>query len=210
MLMVPSLGKAKRDATDMTPFEQGQHDAFVQVGLIKTAIPLGGPGILARAGSWLKPKALGLGRMLFGQPKKFVGELAKGQALGKGGLIRQGLGSAFSAKNPLSIALNYGLPAYQLYGIAKSNDPNKAEQIGGFAGSTLAGAAMSRPFGMVGSIAGSMLGSRIGSGVVGAGRKLLGKELPPPVQPNPEQLMQQQMQQARAAQQAGNYPRLYA
>jgi hypothetical protein len=196
----------------MTPFEQGQHDAFVQVGLIKTAIPIGpaGAGLLSRVGGGLARFGRSAGRMLFGQPGKFVGELAKGQALSKGGLIQQGVRGAFSAKSPLSIAFNYGLPAYQLYGIAKSNDPNKAEQIGGFAGSTLAGAAMSKPFGMVGSIAGSMLGQRIGSGVVGAGRKLLGKELPPPTQPNSEQAMQQQMQQAYAAQQAGNYPRLYS
>jgi hypothetical protein len=192
-----------------TPFEQGKHAAFTQLGLIKVAIPIPtgavAPGLLSRIGGGLSRFGGAVKRTLIGEPGKFVGELAKGKAFSSGGMMHHGIRDAFSARNPLSLALNYGLPAYSLYGIMKSDSPDKPGQLGGFVGSTLGGAALSRPFGLVGGIAGSLIGHRLGAGAVHAGQRLTGTVPPEPQQPDAAAMVRQHMQQAYNQQNPGNY-----
>lgn len=165
----------------MTPYQQGHYDVMAQLGIEKIAIAVG-TSSLDRAGGWIKekvPKAVSfIGRTLFGQPKKFLEEAGAGKAFSKGSLIRQGIGGAFSMKGPLSLAMNYGLPAYKIYNIMKAGPGERAEQVGGLAGGTVLGAALGKPFGMVGSMVGNAVGSRAGSALARLGKKVTGQDQP--------------------------------
>ena len=186
----------------MTPFETGRADVFSTLGLEKVALVMphlppaaatvgraaGGVaktvGEEAPVGFWK-----GVGRNLWGQPGKAFKEVGEGKAFTGKGLFAEGL----KAPTLFTKGVLYGIPAYMGYNILKGNDPDKAQQLGGLAASTLAGNAMWGPFGMLGGAAVMPIADRIGRGVVNLGQKLTGTFGSDPQ--NPYHQYQQQQRQ---------------
>jgi len=174
----------------MTPFETGRADVFSILGLEKLALVMPhvvsnaaknvvSPGGLGRAAAGVAKTVgeeppigfwKGVGRNLWGQPIKAVKEIGSGKAFKSEGLFAEGL----KAPKLWHKALLYGLPAYMGYNILKSNDPDKAQQLGGLAASTFAGNALYGPLGMIGGALAMPIADRIGRGAVNIGQKLTG------------------------------------
>jgi len=145
----------------MTPYETGRADTFAALGLTKEAFV---------APPWLKTMGTNFKEGLIGNPKKFFGEVRQGKAFGSEGMIRKGL----KPHGALEAGLFYGLPAVQGYGIMKSNDSDKAQQLGGMAASNMAMLAAYRPLGMLGGVVAAPIADRLGRGAVTVGQKLTG------------------------------------
>jgi hypothetical protein len=168
----------------MTPFETGRADTFSALGLEKVAlvVPHIPPAAAATAGraagnvSKTVAKEPGLGfwghakRTLIGQPLEAMRQIGSGKAFKGDGLFAEGL----KAPKLWEKGMLYGIPAYMGYNILKGNDPDKAQQIGGLAASTLAGNALWGPLGMVGGMVAMPIADRIGRGAVNIGQKLTG------------------------------------
>ncbi len=147
-------------------YNEGREEMLRTLGISKTATPLIAKApLLARAGGWLKQKlpqwGQGAKEMAIGSPGKFVDELSRGKAFGKGSLVRQ----SFHAPGLLNKVFWYGLPAYEGAKIMRSDDPDKAARMGGLIGGTALGIGAFRPLGLAGSMGLGMLGERVGSGV---------------------------------------------
>jgi hypothetical protein len=167
----------------MTPFETGRADTFAALGLEKVAFAVPHlPPAAATAGraagnvSKTVAKEPGLGfwghakRTLIGQPLEAMRQIGSGKAFKGDGLFAEGL----KAPKLWEKGMLYGIPAYMGYNILKGNDPDKAQQIGGLAASTLAGNALWGPLGMVGGMVAMPIADRIGRGAVNIGQKLTG------------------------------------
>jgi hypothetical protein len=185
----------------MTPFETGRADTFAALGLEKVALvmprlPSGAATVGRAVGNVSKTvaKEPGLGfwghakRTVVGQPVEAMKQIGSGKAFKGDGLFAEGL----KAPRMFDKALLYGLPAYMGYNILKGNDPDKAQQIGGLAASTLAGNALWGPFGMLGGVVAMPIADRIGRGAVNIGQKLTGTFDSDPQ--NPYRQYQQQRQ----------------
>jgi hypothetical protein len=109
-------------------------------------------------------------KFMFGEPINFGKELMSGKGFSSGSMMHQGM----QAPHLLDKALLYGLPAYLGYRTMKSDDPDKAQQLGGLAVSTLGTNALYRPLGMVGSMAAFPILDRIGRGAVNVAQKATG------------------------------------
>lgn len=167
----------------MTSFETGRADVFTALGLEKVALVMPHlPPSAATAGRAAAGVAKtvggepplgfwrGVGRNLWGQPRKAMKEIGAGTAFTSKGLFAEGL----KAPTLFTKGLLYGIPAYMGYNILKSNDPDKAQQLGGLTASTLAGNALWGPFGMIGGALAMPIADRIGRGAVNIGQKLTG------------------------------------
>lgn len=164
----------------MTPFEYGHASVLQSLGLEKVAFKI--PDRLKSFGRDFKEG-------LVGSPIQFGKELLSGKAFTRKGMMYEGL----KAPRLFDKALLYGLPSYMGYNIMKSGDPDKAQQLGGLAASTLGTAAMYKPFGMLGSMLAMPALDRIGRGAVTVGQKLTGTYNTNPR--NPYQQYQQQSMQ---------------
>jgi hypothetical protein len=149
-------------------FQQGYNAGLRQLGIEKTALAL--PGWAARRIPGLKSFGRNVATNLVGQPKQFVKELRSGTAFGRDSLMAEG----FKAPKLWQKALMYGFPAVSAVQTLRSDDPNKANSIGGLIGSTVLGTAAFGPFGMLGSIPASMAGDFIGQRLVRGSQRLLG------------------------------------
>lgn len=122
---------------------------------------------------WVAQKAPGfltnVRHNIIGQPIRAYKQLRQGTLFGKGGLVRSGL----SAPTWGSKLLLYGIPAGMAAYTAAGDDPDKYEQIGGLATSTLAGGAAFGPLGMLGAMAAMPLASRAGRHLGGGVRHLV-------------------------------------
>lgn len=168
----------------MTPFEQGRQDTFLSLGLEKVAliIPRVTPATVSTVGraganvgkTMAKEPNVGfwgnVRRSAIGRPIEAIKQIGSGKAFSRGGLFAEG----FEAPKLWHKALLYGLPAYLGYDILKGNDPDKAQQLGGLAASTLAGNALFGPLGMVGGAIAMPIADRMGRGLVNIGQKLTG------------------------------------
>jgi hypothetical protein len=166
-----------------SPYKSGYQNALNSLGLTKIAVSVTQAGaampLARRAGQWLKAKLPAFGRslkeMTIGSPLEFGREIVEGKALAPRSLIRQ----SFHTPGMLNKLLWYGIPAYQAAGILQSQEPNKAERMGGMLGGTVLGMGAFRPLGLAGSMALGTLGERVGEGVVRAGKSFLPKPTPP-------------------------------
>jgi hypothetical protein len=168
----------------MTPFETGREDIFLALGLEKIAfaVPHIPPAAVATAGRvganvgkniakepgsgfWANVRQSAIGR-----PIEAIKQIGSGKAFTRGGIFAEG----FEAPKLWQKGLLYGIPAYLGYNVLKSNDPDKAQQLGGLAASTLAGNALFGPLGMVGGAIAMPLADRMGRGLVNIGQKLTG------------------------------------
>ena len=144
-------------------YDNGYSQVFTDLGLEKFANPV------AR---WLAQKAPGfvksVGSNMIGHPIRAYHQLRAGTLFGNRGLVREGL----HAPGVLNKALMYGIPAAMGAYTLAGNDPDKYEQIGGLAGSTLAAGAVFGPLGMVGAMGALPLGTSVGRHVGGAIRNL--------------------------------------
>jgi hypothetical protein len=161
----------------MTPFEEGHFSMMRALGLEKVAF---------QAPGWLKGVGTSFKEGLIGSPVAFGKEVMSGKAFTGKGMLAEGL----RAPGMFNKALLYGLPTYMGYNIMKGNDPDKAQQLGGLAASTLGTAAMYKPFGMLGGMLAMPALDRIGRGAVTVGQKLTGTFNSNPR--NPYQQYQQQ------------------
>jgi hypothetical protein len=178
----------------MTPFEAGHYAVLVALGLEKIALNI--PSMATNAAKSMASSATsagglgraaagaaktiaeeppvgfwkGVGRNLWGQPVKAIKEVGSGKAFTSQGLFAEGM----KAPNLLTKGLLYGLPAYMGYNIMKSDDPDKAQQLGGLAASTVVGNAMWGPLGMIGGALTMPIADRIGRGAVNLGQKVTG------------------------------------
>jgi len=154
-------------------YDRGYMDVLQQLGIEKTAavVPRLNFGAWAsKAVPVLKNFGKSVGQNLWGQPGNFVKEIRAGKALRKDSLIAEG----FKAPKLWHKALMYGFPAVSAVQTLRSDDPNKAQALGGLVGSVALGTAAFGPFGMLGSIPASFAGEHIGSKLVGGTKRLLG------------------------------------
>ena len=183
----------------MTPYEQGQQDALYHMGLCKTAATIrptiaAGKPLFQRLKGWFKKKVPDPKKtvrdMLVGDPRRVAAEY---QAGGIKGLFRKGdpanrinpgiFRESMIAKDPISIALFYGLPAWEAGQIAFDEEGNKGRRIGETVGSGLLGAATWKPLGMLGMMATDPIGRTIGGSIGSLGDAATGgggKQQPPP------------------------------
>lgn len=149
-------------------YQQGYNAALQRLGLEKIAFRI--PKWVVRTGPKLKEMGSDLATMTVGSPKKFMQELRSGTALGPKGLIRE----SFKAPALWQKALFYGFPAVSAVQTLRSNDPDKAESLGGLAGGMLLGTAAMGPFGMLGSYPLGFLGEHLGSRLVRGAKRMTG------------------------------------
>jgi hypothetical protein len=149
-------------------YQYGYNAALRQLGLEKNAAFF--PGAAARFMPKLKSFGKAVGTNLFGQPKKFVGELRSGTAFGKDSLLAEG----FKAPKLWQKALMYGLPAASAVQTLRSDDPDKAGSIGGLIGGTALSTAAFGPFGMLGAIPANYAGEFLGKRLVRGTQRILG------------------------------------
>lgn len=144
-------------------YDLGYRQAHAVLGIEKFANPV------AR---WLVQKAPGflhnVRTNVIGQPIRAFNQLRQGTLFSKGGLVREGL-SAPSWKSKL---LLYGIPAGMAAYTIAGDDPDKFEQVGGLATSTLAAGAAFGPLGMLGASAVMPITTRWGRHLGGGVRKL--------------------------------------
>lgn len=145
----------------MTPFEAGQLDTLKSLGIVKEAFSIP---------PWLRTAGRNFKEGFIGSPGKFLKELRQGKAFKREGMIAEG----FKPRGAIEAGLFYGIPSYQGYSIMKSNDSDKAQQLGGMATSNLAMLGAYRPFGMLGGILAAPFADRLGRGAVTIGQKLTG------------------------------------
>jgi hypothetical protein len=164
-------------------YTEGYNKALSDMGVEKTAAVssvLRAP-LMSRMGRALKqrlPSQTGIRDFLIGNPRRFRDELVSGKALGKNSLIRE----SFRSPGIASKAVLYGLPMVEAGGIALDSEGNKAQRLGTAVGSGALGLAAFRPLGLLGSMAASEVGSRIGGTLAGTGehlgKKVLGSNIP--------------------------------
>lgn len=146
-----------------TVYDNGYRQALVAVGLEKLANPV------AR---WLAQKVPGFLHSFrlqtFGQPVKAWEQLRAGTLTKPGGLVHTGFQAPGNVNKMLLWGIPAGMGAYTMAG----DDPDKYEQIGGLAASTLAGNAMFGPLGMLGAMAVMPAAHTIGRHAGGAVRHL--------------------------------------
>jgi len=163
-------------------YDRGYNDVLQQLGIEKTAVNWGavlrgaghaGPtakNVSRTVSGKLKNFGRNVWRSLIGQPSAFAKELRAGKAFDRGGLIAQG----FAAPGLLNKSLLYGLPAASAMHTLMSDDPNRAQTLGGLAGSIALGSAAFGPVGMLGSIPASYAGDIIGRRLVGGAKRIMG------------------------------------
>lgn len=155
----------------------GAESAYQTYGLDKLAgipIPKGKGGILSAIKEFLTPgKDFGRRAREFaiGTPGKFLDEVSSGKALDKGSLIRQ----SFHTPSVLDKAFIYGMPAYGVGSVLGDSEGDKIKRIGGELGGGFAGAALFRPLGLAGALAGGTVGSIAGEGIGGVGQNMFGR-----------------------------------
>lgn len=149
-------------------YHHGYNAALQQLGLEKTAFRI--PKWTMKVVPTLKSIGKGTAEMLVGSPKRFGQEWRAGTAFGPNSLIRE----SFKAPKLWQKALFYGFPAVSAAQTLRSNDPNKAESLGGLAGGVLLGTAAMGPLGMLGSIPAGYLGEHIGTRFVSGAKRLAG------------------------------------
>jgi hypothetical protein len=150
----------------MTPYDKGADRALESLGITKEAVV----GSLVRAWSpgvksFGKRFAKNFKEILIGSPIKTVQQVQAGKALAPGGLIREGFRVG---KGPMGLAIGglmYGLPAYEALKVMRSEDPDKARQLGRIIGGTAAGLGTWRAFGLLGSMLAQPIGERLGEEV---------------------------------------------
>ena len=150
-------------------YHRGAHDMFLRLGMQKEAA-----GFMQA----LLPKMKSLGHAarvtMVGEPLKALQEIRAGKGFAPGSVMRSGL----IPESHIGKALMYGIPAAQGASILAGNDPNKGEQLGGLAvGSALSSAAFG-PLGGLGAAALYPIGESVGSGIMHAGKGLLGMNHP--------------------------------
>jgi len=154
-------------------YDRGYMDVLQQLGIEKTAavVPRLNFGAWAsKAVPVLKNFGKSVGQNLWGQPLNFAKEVQAGKALGKDSLIAEG----FAAPKLWHKALMYGVPAISAVQTLRSDEPNKAQALGGLAGSVLLGTAAFGPLGMLGSIPASFAGEHLGRQLVRGTQRTLG------------------------------------
>lgn len=168
----------------MTPFEQGRENTFLFLGLEKLALVM--PRITPSAVSTAGRVGANIGKNVakepspgfwsnvresaIGHPIEAIKQIGSGKAFTREGIFAEG----FKAPKLWQKGLLYGIPAYLGYNVLKSNDPDKAQQLGGLAASTIAGNALFGPLGMLGGAIAMPIADRMGRGLVNIGQKLTG------------------------------------
>lgn len=171
----------------MTPYDRGQYDALIFLGLTKEAV---GPLMptMQTAKNVMIPAAKRFGtsvkEFMVGNPKQFGKQLWHGTAYQPAGVDNIGgrlvkrppglLRESMSAPTMLTKGLFYGLPAYEAGSTLLDNKGDKARRLGESVGGALMGQATWRPLGMVGSTLLDPVGRNIG-GAIGNAVGNLGK-----------------------------------
>lgn len=130
------------------------------------------PSILRRMGGLVSaklPSAKNVKQFFIGQPRRFAHEVRTGKTLEPGGMLRESFSEGL--KDPLSVGLMYGLPAYETVNIATDTEGNKGSRIGGLLGGTALGMGLWKPLGFAGSSIAGLLGESAGSTLGSIGEK---------------------------------------
>jgi len=143
-----------------SPYMQGRHAVYSQLGIDKEAAPRS----LVRFGKFLKSKLPSSGavkRFFRGDPRRAAYEWRMSQSLKPGSVFRKG----FEAPSMFDKALLYGFPAVESVNIMRGEKGERAERLGGLLGGTAAGLAAWGPTGLLGSMVAGSIGERLGRGL---------------------------------------------